>query len=41
MGDPYSLVSSPCFVNDEPFLWHAPVSEGIGMYVDWFKRAAS
>lgn len=40
-GDPYSLVSSPCIVNGEPFLWRSSVSEGVAAYVDWFRKAAS
>ncbi len=37
-GDPYSLISTPCYINNEAFVWNCPVSEGIPKYVNWFKK---
>lgn len=40
-GDPYSLVSTPCHLQGEPFVWDCPVYKGILRYVDWFKKNSS
>jgi UDP-glucose 4-epimerase len=41
LGDPYSLVSSPCVVGDVSFMWGTSVSDGIAAYIDWFRREST